>query len=66
LDFAIGEKLVARSSTRLTLAPRGLEFVRKIEQDEEALTAEKDFFSRIGKKVTTLMIERVLVWNNLL
>lgn len=66
VDFAIGEKLVGRSSTRLALTQRGADFAKRIDSDSEVLVDEKDFFSRIGKKVTAAMIERILVWNSLL
>jgi hypothetical protein len=66
LDFAIAERLIVRSSTRLTLAERGLDLVRRIEADPDAFVEEKRFFSMIKKKVTTVMIDHVLVWNTLL
>jgi hypothetical protein len=63
INVAIGEDLVLRSSTRLELTLLGNEFARRIEVDPQILVDEKAFFTRIGRKVTAAMIDRVLHWN---
>lgn len=66
VDFALAENLITRASNRITLAERGLAFAKRIEGEPEVFIEEKVFFERIGKKVTTTLIERVLQWNSLL
>ncbi len=66
VDFALAEKLITRSSNRVTLAPKGAAFAAKIEEAAELFVAEKAFFAAIGRKVTTTIVDRVLQWNRLL
>ena len=70
VDLALGETLIHRinsaTGSRIELADKGASLAKKIEETAEAFAEEKAFFDAIGRKVTSVMIDRILQWNNLL
>jgi hypothetical protein len=65
LDFAVGERLASleKKSTGLVieLLPAGRELAKDIEEHEDCLKEERDFFDMI-KRVPQEKIEELLEW----
>ena len=60
IDYAIGEKLVSRGrGDRLTLTDRGRDFAEEIEANESLLMTEREFMSRIKKRVSQALVNRM-------
>jgi hypothetical protein len=56
LDLAIGERLIARlDGKNFSLTPKGRAFAKAIESEDDCLSPEKAFLSKIGKRFTEEM-----------
>lgn len=59
IRYAVGEKLIAETSSGYQLTEIGETFARRICSDKSILTRDAESLSKIGKSITESMIDKV-------
>jgi hypothetical protein len=63
VDLAIGEQLIKRvSGDHIELTTLGIQIAEEIDNSENTYVQEKQFMSRIGKRLTEKLVNQTLGW----